>query len=40
MSVSGGRNDTIMDNRFVNNDAWGVILVPYPDSGRRAPAAR
>jgi hypothetical protein len=22
-----------MDNRFVNNGAWGLILVPYPDSG-------
>ena len=34
MSVSGGRNDTIMDNRFVNNDAWGVIFVAYPDQGQ------
>ncbi|MGH2870883.1 MAG: hypothetical protein ACRDL5_00265 [Solirubrobacteraceae bacterium] len=33
MSISGGRNDTVMDSRFINNDAWGVILVPYPDSG-------
>ncbi len=33
MSVSGGRNDTIMDNRFANNNAWGVIFVPYLDSG-------
>jgi hypothetical protein len=33
MSVSGGRDDTIMDNTFKNNDAWGVILVPYLDSG-------
>ena len=33
VSVSGGRNDTIMDNRFVNNGAWGVIFVPLPDSG-------
>ncbi len=33
MSVSGGRNDTIMHNRFVNNGAWGIILVPYTDSG-------
>ena len=33
MSVSGARNDTIMGNRFVNNNAWGLILVPYPDSG-------
>ena len=31
MSVSGGRNDTVMDNRFVNNGAWGV------DRHRRTP---
>jgi hypothetical protein len=34
MSVSGGRNDTIMDNRFVNNNAWGMIMVAFPDSGK------
>ncbi|HVV77548.1 MAG TPA: hypothetical protein VHC43_16110 [Mycobacteriales bacterium] len=33
MTISGGRNDTIMDNLFANNHAWGVALVPYPDSG-------
>ena len=33
LSISGGRNDTIMENRFENNGAWGVIFVPYPDSG-------
>ena len=33
MSVSGARNDTIMNNRFENNGAWGLIVVPYPDSG-------
>jgi hypothetical protein len=33
MSVSGGRNDTVMNNRFYNNKAWGVIFVPYLDSG-------
>jgi hypothetical protein len=33
MSVSGGRNDTIIHNRFVNNKAWGIALVPFPDSG-------
>jgi hypothetical protein len=33
MSLSGARNDTIVNNRFVNNGAWGVIIVPYPDSG-------
>jgi hypothetical protein len=33
MSVSGARNDTIMGNRFVNNKAWGIVFVPYIDSG-------
>jgi hypothetical protein len=33
MSISGGRNDTVMDNKFSNNNAWGVIFVPYTDSG-------
>ena len=32
MSISGGHNDTVMDNRFVNNGAWGTIFVPYPDT--------
>jgi hypothetical protein len=33
MSISGGRFDTIIDNRFVNNNAWGAVLVPFPGSG-------
>ncbi len=33
MSVSGARDDTVMDNRFVHNGAWGTIFVPFPDSG-------
>jgi hypothetical protein len=33
MSVSGGRDDTVMDNVFANNGAWGTIFVPFPDSG-------
>jgi hypothetical protein len=33
MSVSGGRNDSIVHNRFVNNRAWGAIFIPFPDSG-------
>ncbi len=33
MSISGGRNDTVMNNTFKNNNAWGIILVPYTDSG-------
>ena len=32
VSISGGRNDTVVDNRFVRNGAWGVIFVPYPDT--------
>lgn len=33
MTISGGRNDTVMHNRFSNNGAWGILFVPYPDSG-------
>ncbi len=34
MTVSGGRNDTVMDNAFSGNGAWGVLFVPYPDSNK------
>ena len=33
LSIAGGRFDTVMNNRFVNNKAWGVVFVPYSDSG-------
>ncbi len=33
MTVSGGHNDTVMDNTFADNGAWGTLFVPYPDSG-------
>jgi hypothetical protein len=33
MTVSGARNVTLMDNTFADNGAWGVLFVPYPDSG-------
>jgi hypothetical protein len=39
LSVSGGRNDTVMNNRFVNNGAWGTIFVPYPDTETPPPDA-
>ncbi len=26
-----GRDDTVMDNAFTNNGAWGVLFQPYPD---------
>jgi len=32
MSISGARDNTVLDNRFENNGAWGIILVPYPDT--------
>ena len=32
MTVSGATNDTVMDNTFANNNAWGTLFVPYPDS--------
>jgi hypothetical protein len=34
MTVSGGRNDTIVDNRFANDKAWGIAFVAYPDNGK------
>jgi hypothetical protein len=33
MTLSGGRNDTVTDNTFSNNGAWGTLFIPYPDSG-------
>jgi hypothetical protein len=33
MTIAGGRNNTVMDNEFSNNGAWGVLFVPFPDSG-------
>ena len=33
MTLSGARNDTVMDNTFSNNGAWGFLMVPFPDSG-------
>jgi len=32
MSLSGARNNVVVGNRFVNNGAWGILLVPYPDT--------
>jgi hypothetical protein len=33
MTVSGGRYDTVMDNVFANNGAWGVLFLPYAQNG-------
>lgn len=37
MTISGGRYDTIMDNTFAGNDAWGILFVPFPDSDKPFP---
>jgi len=37
MTISGGRYDTIMDNTFKDDNAWGVALVPYPSLGGDTP---
>lgn len=34
MTVSGGRYDTVMDNKVANNGAWGILFVPYAQSGK------
>jgi hypothetical protein len=35
--VAGGSNDAIVNNRFVNNGAWAVALVPYISSVQNGP---
>jgi hypothetical protein len=37
MSIAGGRFDTVMNNRFVDNGAWGVLIAPYPDDEKPPP---
>jgi len=33
MTLSGGKNDTVIDNTFTNNGAWGLLVIPYPSFG-------
>jgi len=37
MTVSGATHDTVMDNSFSTNGAWGTLFVPYPDTDPGAP---
>ena len=39
MVLAGGRHDTIQANRVERNGAWGVLLVPFPDTGNPPPVA-
>ncbi len=33
MTISGGRWNTVMNNTFTNNGAWGILFIPYVDTG-------
>src|SRR5436190_1463280 len=33
IAIPGGRNNVLRDNRFENNGAWGVLLIPFIDQG-------
>jgi hypothetical protein len=37
--IAGGRDDTVSGNKIYNNGAWGVLLVPYPDTEEPPPVA-
>ena len=37
MVVAGGRHDTIAYNRVADNGAWGILLVPFPDTDQTPP---
>ncbi|MHB1517674.1 MAG: Ig-like domain-containing protein [Acidimicrobiales bacterium] len=37
MTVSGATNDTVMNNVFANNGAWGTLFVPFPDTSPGGP---
>jgi hypothetical protein len=39
VSISGGRFDTLIENRIVHNGAWGLLLVPFPDTDAPPPIA-
>ncbi len=33
ISIAGGRHDIVMRNQIHDNGSWGIILVPFPDTG-------
>ncbi len=37
--IAGGRNNIVTSNHVFNNKAWGVLLVPYPDTESPPPEA-
>jgi hypothetical protein len=39
MVISGGRNDTVVDNTFSNNGSWAVLVAPFIDTGTPPPVS-
>jgi hypothetical protein len=39
VTIYGGRHNIFTRNRFVNNGAWGIIFVPFPDTEQPPPVA-
>jgi hypothetical protein len=37
MTVSGARNDTVMNNTFASNGSWGALFLPFADSDSPPP---
>jgi hypothetical protein len=37
--IAGGHNDIVNENKVYNNGAWGILLVPYPDTETPPPIA-
>jgi hypothetical protein len=37
MTIAGGHNDLVVGNTFSGNNAWGILLVPYPGIEERPP---
>jgi hypothetical protein len=37
--IAGGRNDTVIGNRFENNGSWAVLVAPFLDLGTPPPIA-
>jgi hypothetical protein len=37
--IAGGRDDTVTGNTIYNHGAWGILLVPYPDTETPPPIA-